>query len=206
MPDAGNIAAVVFDVGGVIARWDMRCLLRKLYASEAEAQWCYYNVVSLEWHFEHDCGRDLDELVAERIAAFPAHEHAIRAYATRFAETIPGPVEGTGELVEALAGRGVPLFAITNFPDLFWQDFAAGEPLVRHFRDVVVSGVEKCAKPDPAIYAIAESRFGYAPQEMLFVDDRPANIAAARARGWQGHVFTDAVTLAADLRGRGLIS
>jgi len=40
---------------------------------------------------------------------------------------------------------------------------------------------------------------------MLFVDDNPANIAAVRAAGWQGHLFTDAANLAEDLRGRGLI-
>ena len=202
---SGRIEAVVFDVGGVLFRWDMRCLLRKLYASEEEAQWAYENVVSLEWHFEHDCGRDLDEMVAERVAEFPAHAHAVIAYKERFLETIPGRVAGTAELVEELAVRGVPLFAITNFPDRFWDEFVPTAPVTRHFRDVVVSGKVKLAKPDPAIFRLAETRLGHPAGAMLFIDDTARNIEAARACGWQAHHFTGADGLAAELRQRGLL-
>jgi len=41
---------------------------------------------------------------------------------------------------------------------------------------------------------------------MLFIDDNAANIASARAEGWQVHHFTDAGSLAADLKARGLIA
>ena len=199
------IEAVVFDVGQVLVEWDMRCLLRKLYRSEDEVRWAFENVVSLEWHFQHDCGRDLDEMLAERIAQFPDHAHALEAYATRFLETIPGPIPGTAELVGELAGRGVPLYAITNFPAKFWEEFHPTEPVIGHFRDVIVSGVEKLAKPDPAIFRLAERRFGHPAAAMLFIDDSERNVAAARDCGWQAHLFTDAEALAAELRERGLL-
>ena len=73
------------------------------------------------------------------------------------------------------------------------------------FGDIVVSGVEKIAKPDPAIFALAAGRFGYAPGAMLFIDDNMANITSARACGWQAHHFRDAACLAEELRERGLI-
>lgn len=199
------VQAVVFDVGRVLVEWDLRLLLRTLYPSEAEAQWAFENVVSEAWHFQHDCGRDLAEMVAERSAEFPGHAHAIAAYASRFNETIPGLVPGTPELVERLAARGVPLYAITNFAAKFWNDYRPTEPLFDHFRDVVVSGAEKLAKPDPAIYFLAERRFGHPAGAMLFVDDNLANVEAARACGWQAHHFTDAVTLEAELSERGLL-
>jgi 2-haloacid dehalogenase len=204
MNETPPIQAVVFDVGGVLFEWDLRCLLRKLYATEDEARWAFENVVSLDWHFQHDCGRDLAEMVAERSAQFPNHAHAIEAYATRFLETIPGPVRGTAELVEELALRGVPLFAITNFPETFWNEFHPTAPVVRHFRDVVVSGREGLAKPDPEIFALAERRFGHPAEAMLFIDDNMANVDAARTRGWRAHHFTGADRLAAELRERGL--
>jgi len=144
-------------------------------------------------------------MVAERTAEFPEHAHLIAAWATRFNETIPGPIPGTADLVEALHARGVPLYAITNFGAEFWPAFAPHWPVISRFRDVVVSGVEKITKPDPRIYALAAQRFGHAPATMLFVDDNAANIAAAQACGWQGHHFTDAETLAEDLKARGLI-
>ena len=200
------VEAVVFDVGRVIVQWDMRGLLRKLARDDAEAEWVFRNVVTEDWHFQHDAGRDLADLVAERKAEFPDHGHFIDAYATRFLETIPGRVPGTAELIEAMAARDVPLYAITNFAAPFWLEYRASEPLFRHFRDVVVSGTEKMVKPDPAIYRLAEARFGHPAGAMLFVDDNAANIHGARACGWQTHHFTDAPTLASELRERGLIA
>lgn len=199
------IQAVVFDVGRVIVQWDMRCLLRKVIADPAELDFVFRNVVSEEWHFRHDAGEELAALVAERKAEFPEHSAAIDAYATRFVETIPGLVPGTPELIARLAAKGVPLYAITNFAAPFWAEYSAGEPLFRHFRDVVVSGEEKIAKPDPAIYHLAERRFGHPAGAMLFIDDNPANIEAARELGWQVHLFTDAGALEDDLAARGLI-
>ncbi len=73
------------------------------------------------------------------------------------------------------------------------------------FGDIVVSGVEKLAKPDPAIYALALERFGLQPGEAIFVDDNHANVVSARANGFAAHHFTDAGTLRAELVGLGLL-
>lgn len=205
MIDSRPIQAVVFDIGKVLIQWDMRCLLRKLYPSDAEAEWAFTNVVTETWHFQHDCGRDLTEMVAERKAEFPDHAAALDAYAARFNETIPGLVPGTPELVERLAARGLPLYAITNFAAKFWHDYRPTQRLFDHFREIVVSGIERLAKPDPAIYFLAERRFGHPASTMLFIDDNLANVEAARACGWQAHHFVDAAGLEADLSARGLI-
>ncbi len=201
-----DVRAVVFDVGRVLFEWDLRYLFAKLIDDPAELEWFVTTVVTPEWHYQHDQGRPIAEMVAERSAQFPGYARLIRAYAERFNETIPGPVPGSLELVAELAARGVPLFAITNFGDDTWAAFRPTQPVFRQFRAIVVSGVEKIAKPDPAIYALASRRFGHAPAGMLFIDDNAANIEAARALGWQVHHFRDAHLLANDLRERGLIA
>jgi 2-haloacid dehalogenase len=200
------VTAVVFDVGHVLFQWDLRHLFAQLIDDPDEVERIVTEVVTVEWHFEHDAGRPLSEMVPERIARFPEHKALIEAYATRFNDSVPGPVPGSLELVEALHARGVPLYAITNFGADFWPPFRAIQPIFDRFRDIVVSGDEKLVKPDPAIYALAAARFGRAPAEMLFIDDSEANIASAIACGWQGHHFTDAGRLADDLRARGLIA
>lgn len=205
MPETDPIQAVVFDVGRVLVHWDMRALFGKLIADPAELEWFCTTVVTEAWHYQHDAGRPLAEMVAERKAEFPACADLIDAYATRFNETIPGPIEGTVTLVEELAARGVPLFAITNFGADLWPRFRPTLPVLGRFRDIVVSGVEKIAKPDPAIYALAERRFGLPGPAMLFIDDNAANIAAARAAGWHGHHFSDPAVLEQDLVARGLL-
>ena len=203
---ATAISAVVFDVGRVLFQWDLRHLFSRLIEDPAELEWFCTTVVTEQWHFQHDQGRPLAEMVPERIAQYPDYARHIEAYATRFNESVPGPVPGSLELVGALDAAGMPLYAITNFGAEFWDGFRPTQPVFDRFRDVVVSGVEKIAKPDPAIFALAAHRFGHAPAQMLFVDDNGENIAAARALGWQVHHFRDAAALRQDLSARGLIA
>lgn len=196
--------AVIFDVGRVLFHWDLRHLFAKLIADEAELERFVSSAITPEWHFQHDEGRPLAEMVEERIDEFPEHQALIRAYATRFNETIPGPVEGMIELVEELHAVGAPLFVITNFGHEFWQLFRPTQPIFDRFRDILVSGTEKLVKPDPAIYRLALERFGLDAGEALFIDDREDNIAGAESVGIAGHVFRDATTVRAWLRGQGL--
>lgn len=54
-------------------------------------------------------------------------------------------------------------------------------------------------KPHPLIYAIASERVGYPPSEIVFLDDRPENIDAARACGYQAILFTSTSQAIADI-------
>ncbi len=197
--------AVVFDVGRVLFHWQLRALFEKLIDDEDELEWFLSHVVTEEWHFEHDRGRPLADMVPERIAQFPKYEAYIRAYATRFNETVPGPVEGSHDLVERLSNAGVPLFCLTNFGHEFWNAFRPTKPIFDVFEDIIVSGTEKVAKPDPRIYEIVEERSGRSGDDLFFTDDNPANIEAAQQRGWDAHLFTDADALEAQLKQCGFL-
>ena len=199
------VEAVVFDVGRVLYRWDLHLLFEKLIEEEERLEFLLSEVVTEQWHFQHDAGRALGDMVPERQAQFPDYAEAIDAYRTRFNETIPGPVPGSLEIVRELHECAIPLYAITNFGAEFWDGFRPTAPIFDLFRDIVVSGKERIAKPDAAIFALAARRFGHAPEKMLFIDDNAANIAAARALGWQVHHFTDATGLREDLAARGLL-
>lgn len=208
-PAVLGAGAVVWDVGRVLYQWELRALFAKLIDDPQELDWFLANVVTEEWHFEHDAGRPLADMVPERQQQFPQYADLIAAYATRFNETVPGPVPGTHELVEALAARSVAQFALTNFGAELWEQFRPIAPVFDHMREIVVSGCEKCVKPDPAIYAVMEeraARHGFAPGELFFIDDRAENIAAAKARGWHGHVFAGAEPLTKELAALGLMA
>src|SRR3546814_19872601 len=98
--------SVIFDVGKVLFEWDLRHLFAKLIDNAGELEWFLGHVVTPEWHFQHDAGRPLADMVPERRAEFPDHAHLIDAYAARFNEPIPGPVPGSLDLVERLAAPG----------------------------------------------------------------------------------------------------
>jgi 2-haloacid dehalogenase len=200
----GRPRAVVWDVGHVLYDWDPRYLYEKLIPDPDRLDWFLAHVVTRPWHFQHDAGRPFAETSAELIAAYPDEAELIAAYGPRWLETIPGPVPGTHALVEALAAAHVPQYGITNFSGEFWDRFRPTAPLFDHFRDIIVSGHERLVKPDPAIFALAQARFGLGPGEALFVDDNAANVVAAEAAGWHAHRFTDAGVLRNALAAHGL--
>ena len=197
--------AVVFDVGRVLYDWDPRFLYERLIPPGEALDAFLRDVVTIDWHFQHDAGRDFADTSAELIARHPQHARLIEAWQPRFNETIPGPIAGMHALVERLDDAGVLLFAITNFSHEFWPPFRAQEAaLFDRFRDIVVSGTEKLIKPDPAIYHLALARFGLEAGEALFVDDNAANVAGARAVGMHAVLFTGVDALVDDLRMLGL--
>ena len=118
-------------------------------------------------------------------------------------------------VLDALVARNVPVFALTNWPAQTWPPrMAEGMTpsgaddvfgFLGHFRDIVVSGQEKLAKPDPAIYRLAMKRVGVGPGEALFVDDLAANARAADEAGLVGHQFLSAGHLQGHLERLGLL-
>ena len=183
----------------------LRCLFKKLIDDEQELDWFLQNVVTPEWHFQHDAGRPLNEMVPELVNQFPEYENHIRAYATRFIETIPGPVEGSLAIVQRLAANGIGVFGITNFGSEFWNQFRPTAPIFDHFEDIVVSGDEKLVKPNPAIYELALQRFDRTADKCLFIDDRQENIDGCERAGIRGHLFRNADILEAELSRLGLL-
>ncbi len=194
-----KITNVVFDVGKVLFEWDLRHLFAKLITDKDELEYFVTHVVTPEWHFQHDAGRALDEMVAERVAEFPKYAAWIAAYASRFNETIPGPITGSLEIVQDLAERDVPLYAITNFGAELWDSFRPTQPIFDRFQDIIVSGVEKLVKPEPAIYALALQRFGLEPGTAIFIDDNHDNVISAHENGFAAHHFKDADSLRREL-------
>jgi len=67
--------------------------------------------------------------------------------------------------------------------------------------DVIIYSHEAgISKPDPRIYRLACDRLGVRPEEMIFLDDVAANVAAARDLGAHGILFTGTAQAIADIQ------
>lgn len=195
---------VVFDIGNVLFDWDPRFLYERLVPPGEALDAFLRDVVTREWHFQHDEGRAFAPTSAELAARFPQHADLIHAWGPRFNESIRSAVPGMIDLVEELDAGGVPLFAITNFSGEFFPPFRATQAaLFDRFRDIVVSGDEKLVKPGAAIYRLALDRFGIAAADAVFIDDSLPNVVAARDVGMTALHFVDAPTVREELRGLG---
>jgi len=202
----GRPSSVVFDVGNVLVDWNPRAFFARHIADPARLDRFLGEVATLDWHLQHDAGRPFAETSAELVARHPDEADNIRLWGERFVEQIGAVLPGMTAIVAELDRRGVPLYALTNFSHEFWPAFAARESdLFAPFRDILVSGEVRLIKPDPAIYALALDRFGLAPGEALFIDDRLDNVEAAERAGFVAHRFEDAATLRGVLERYGLL-
>ena len=187
---------VVFDIGNVLIQWDPCLLYRSIFQNEADADRFLSEVLPPEWNLEQDRGRSFAEGIAEALARRPDYREEILAWDTRWHEMVPGEVPGSVAILTALKEAGVPLYAITNFSSEKFAECEQRFPfLVDSFIDVVVSAHERLVKPDPRIYQVLFSRNDLAPERTVFIDDSPANVAAARSVGMHAIHFTDAVSL-----------
>jgi 2-haloacid dehalogenase len=209
MADERRVSTVIFDLGGVLIDWNQRYLYRKLFVDDEPGMERFLaEVTTAAWNHSLDAGKPFAEGVAELIAKHPAERERIEAYHGRWIETISGPITGTVEILEDLAEREVPLYAITNWAaetfDIVRRDPAYA--FLDLFREIYVSGSLRMAKPEPAIFRHALGRIGGDPSESLFIDDVEKNIRAAAALGITVHHFTSPEGLAADLQQRGLLA
>ena len=102
------------------------------------------------------------------------------------------------ETVRGLRGTGYRTGIITNNVREFGDGWRALIPVDELFEFVVDSSHVGVRKPDPRIFALALEELGRPdPARCVFLDDHPANVAAARALGMLAiHVGADpAVTI-----------
>jgi putative hydrolase of the HAD superfamily len=96
---------------------------------------------------------------------------------------------GSVALIEDLAATGQPLALLSNAPDEL-ADAIRGLPIAAHFGQLIFSCQLKLAKPDPRCYDDALARLGASAGEVIFIDDRSENVAAAAALGLRSVQFT----------------
>lgn len=199
------VDTVVFDLGGVLIDWNPRHLYRRLFDDEAAMERFLAEVCSPAWNARQDAGRPWSEAVAELVARFPAQADLIAAYRGRWTEMLGGAIEGTVDVLRELKAGGARLYALTNWSQETFPAARERFDFLADFAGIVVSGEEGLVKPDPLLYRRLIDRHALVPERTLFIDDAPANVAAAEALGMRGHRFEDARRLRAWLVGHGLL-
>jgi 2-haloacid dehalogenase/putative hydrolase of the HAD superfamily len=197
--------ALLWDFGNVIVRWNPRTLYAKIFTDPAECDRFLSEVCTMAWHTAHDRGVTFADNRTALLARHPEHEDAILAWESRWPEMFSGAIPETEAAIEALHGRGVPQFGLSNISMEVIDQVRGLSPAFGRLQDAVLSGDVRLAKPDPAIFRLACERFGLEPRDMLFVDDSAANIETARTLGFDVHHFTDPAALKPALEARGLL-
>jgi 2-haloacid dehalogenase len=201
-----NLDAILFDLGGVLIDWNPRYLYRPLFGGDdAALEQFIATVVAPEWNRQMDAGKPFDDAIAERQREFPAHAELIALWKTGWPSMLGDAIAETVEVLDALRGSGLRLYALTNWSAETFPLARARFPFLGWFQDIVVSGEVKLAKPDPRIFELAIERCGLTPRSTVFIDDHAPNIRTAQALGLHALRFEHPRGLRDDLRRLGLL-
>jgi putative hydrolase of the HAD superfamily len=199
-----SIAVVLFDLGGVVARFRPE---RRLAALAAASGLPPGEVHARLWGsgFDAACDRghhDADGAHREIAArlGLDVGRAALEAMWARAWE----PDADVLALVDAARG-GARTGLLTDNGPLLRAALPRLHPGVAARFDWLLFSCELGAvKPEPALFRRALARVGAPAEAVLLVDDAPPNVAGARAAGLAACLYRDPATLAGDLARHGL--
>lgn len=175
---------IVFDLGGVLfARDKARCTqdFIDFFAFVRS------DVMPRFWE-EYDRGTSTLDEVTDTLCRINGCTRAKCEAYLRQSIDLQQPVAPTERLVGELKQAGYKLYVLSNMSREFIA-FLRQFPVYGLFDGEVVSCEVGAVKPEDRIYEILLDRYALVPSETLFVDDRPANIAAAERLGIHGRLF-----------------
>ena len=91
------------------------------------------------------------------------------------------------------------LYYLSNMSEPFSRMLEQSYDFLKWFDGGIFSGDVQLIKPEPAIYEMLQTRYSLDPASIVFIDDMPYNVEAARALGWHAIHFTSATQLRAEL-------
>jgi putative hydrolase of the HAD superfamily len=203
---------IVFDFAGVLFHWNpLRLVQRELpqhapdAASSATVVQQIFEGYGGDWG-DFDRGTiDASSLVSRIAARTGLQPSEVQAVV----EAVPAelsPIDDSVALLARLHERGVRQCFLSNMPAPFAAHLERSHAFMRWFDGGIFSSRVHLTKPDPAIFALAAERFGVPAQDLVFIDDHDANVAAARGAGWRSIRFTGAAACATRLERLGVLS
>jgi HAD superfamily hydrolase (TIGR01509 family) len=176
---------VVFDLGKVLVDFDYSIAIHRIAAHSA------LSVAGIKTFFFHS--PLLVDYESGRLTRREFFEQAHQATGFRgtmeeFGEFFADIFTAIPPMIELHAGlhrRGVPTYIFSNTNDLAVEHIRRNFPFFRDFDGYIFSYEVKAMKPDAKIYEALEKLAGRRGTEILYLDDRPENVAGGAARGWR---------------------
>lgn len=196
-----RVRNVVFDFGGVLVRWKPQEIIERFYPDEALRTLAGRAVFQHPDWVELDRGTLAEAAAIQRFAermGRPAEE--IVALVQHAKDSLT-PLPESIALLRDLAGRGIPLYGLSNASAETFAFLRERYDFWTLLRGIVVSGEVRMVKPEPGIFEHLCRVHGLRPSQTAFIDDHPPNLEAAARLGFRAIRFTDARTCAAQLEG-----
>jgi FMN phosphatase YigB (HAD superfamily) len=186
---ASFIQALALDLGNVLVQVDHLRFCRRLAAlAGLGPEEVYLRIFQSELEPAYDTGRLTSEGFHQRLLEVFPVTLPFPVFSAWWND-IFSPMPEMEETVRKLAEH-YPLYLASNTNPLHFTYIQERYAFLEVFQDFILSYEVGSRKPEPAFYQALIKRLGLPPSRCLFVDDKPAFVAAAQAHGLKAWQFT----------------
>jgi glucose-1-phosphatase len=200
-----NPSIVVFDLGKVLVDFDYSIAGRRIAVQSdmpPAAVQQYLDHSPLLYRYETGLMTRLEFF--EEVRQTTGFRGSLVEFGAFFAD-IFGEMPPMIALHAELRRKGIPTYIFSNTNDLAIEHIRRNFPFFANFDGYILSYEVGSMKPDARIYEALEAMTGKRGAEILYLDDRPENVAAGAVRGWQVILQTDPAKSRAAIEQLGLL-
>jgi HAD superfamily hydrolase (TIGR01509 family) len=178
-------SAIVFDLGKVLLDFDYSIAAHK-FASHGKisASEIRHFIDHSPLLFRYETGLMTREEFFREISAASGFSGDIHQFTGYFSD-IFAPIEPMIRLQAALRREGMPTYIFSNTNEMAVKHIRHTFPFFANFDGYIFSYEHGAMKPDAKLYEVVERISGRRKADILYLDDRPENVQAGAARGWQ---------------------
>ena len=175
---------VIFDLGKVLVDFDYSIAVSRIAArGRVTAAELGSYIGSAPLLLRYETGLLTSEEFYREVCAVTGFCGNFEEFAQAFGDIFV-PIEPMVELHSTLRKQGMPTFLLSNTNELAVRYIRRTYPFFSDFQGHILSYEHGAMKPEARIYDVAEQVCAHRGPDILYIDDRPENIAPAHSRGW----------------------
>jgi HAD superfamily hydrolase (TIGR01509 family) len=198
-------SVIVFDLGKVLVDFDYAIAARRIAANSNMslpeiAQFANQSPLFIQY----ETGTVSTQQFYDEIRRVTGYRGSLAEFGESFADIFV-QIDPMVQLQAALRQNGLPAYIFSNTNELAAEYIRRTFPFYGNFDGYILSYQHGAMKPDPRLYEVVERASARRGAELLYLDDRPENIAAGAARGWQVVLHESPEKSRADIQKLGLL-
>jgi putative hydrolase of the HAD superfamily len=195
---------LIFDLGGVVVRWDPAAIIASVFDDEELQARVRKGVFAHADWLELDRGTlDREQAIRRAAQRTGMAESEIRRLLLAVPPSLV-PIPETVDLLYRLKAKSYPLYCLSNMHVASIEHLEREQEFFEVFTGKVISCRLKLCKPEPAIYEQALKVNGLEANDTVFIDDVDVNIEAAAKIGLHTILFRNAAQCERELRALGV--
>jgi HAD superfamily hydrolase (TIGR01509 family) len=176
---------VVFDLGKVLVDFDYSIAAQRIAArSTTSVENLHSFLGSSPRLIELETGTLTRQTFFEAVCQTTGFRGTLDEFSEFFAD-IFSPIPPMIEIHAGLRRQNIPTYIFSNTNDLAVEHIQRNFSFFKNFDGYIYSYEVGTMKPGAKIYESLEKLTGRRGAEIVYLDDRPENVAAGATRGWQ---------------------